>query len=148
MHQIGGTDAGRSKRWQRDRTVIGTLRISVVAKMNFTMLRRLFQRLQQAIEGLRGEHVHFVDDLDLVTRRNRAIAHLLDDLSDIIDTGMGGGVHLNHVDMAAFHDRLTMFAGHAQVDGGLVDLGRLVVQRAGENAAVVVLPTPRTPVSI
>ncbi len=26
----------RSKRWQRDRTVIGTLRISVVAKMNFT----------------------------------------------------------------------------------------------------------------
>ena len=26
----------RSKRWQRDRTVTGTLRISVVAKMNFT----------------------------------------------------------------------------------------------------------------
>ena len=26
----------RSKRWQRDSTVIGTLRISVVAKMNFT----------------------------------------------------------------------------------------------------------------
>ena len=31
-----GSIRRRSKRWQRDRTVTGTLRISVVAKMNFT----------------------------------------------------------------------------------------------------------------
>jgi hypothetical protein len=34
--QHGRLDARRSKRWQRDSTVTGTLRISVVAKMNFT----------------------------------------------------------------------------------------------------------------
>ncbi len=93
------------------------------------MLRRLFERLQQAIEGLRREHVHFVDDIDLVARGDRPIAYLLDDLADIVDPGMRGGVHLDHVDMAAVHDRLAMFAGDAQVDGGLVDLGGLVVQR-------------------
>ena len=31
-----GSIRRRSKRWQRERTVTGTLRISVVAKMNFT----------------------------------------------------------------------------------------------------------------
>ena len=31
-----GSIRRRSKRWQRDSTVTGTLRISVVAKMNFT----------------------------------------------------------------------------------------------------------------
>ena len=31
-----GSIRRRSNRWQRDRTVTGTLRISVVAKMNFT----------------------------------------------------------------------------------------------------------------
>ena len=31
-----GSMRRRSNRWQRDRTVTGTLRISVVAKMNFT----------------------------------------------------------------------------------------------------------------
>ncbi len=32
------------------------------------MLRRLLQGLQQAVEGRLGEHVHFVDDIDLVGR--------------------------------------------------------------------------------
>ncbi|MNI28405.1 hypothetical protein D3C73_821810 [compost metagenome] len=97
------------------------------------MLRWLFERLQQPVEGLRREHVHFVDNIDLVARRNRAIAHLLDDLSDIVDTGMGRGIHLDHVDMPAFHDRLAMFAGFAQVDCRTIDFGRLVVEPPSKN---------------
>ncbi len=34
-------------------------------EQEFHMRRRLFQRLQQAVEGGGGEHVHFVDDVDL-----------------------------------------------------------------------------------
>ena len=64
------------------------------------MLRRLFQRLQQAVEGGLGEHVHFVDDIDLDARHHRAVARALDDLANVVDAGVRGGVHLDHVDMA------------------------------------------------
>ena len=64
------------------------------------VLRRLFERLQQAVEGLLREHVHFVDDVDLGARRDRAIARVLDDLAHVVDAGVRGGVHLDHVDMA------------------------------------------------
>ena len=88
------------------------------------MRRRLFERLQQAVEGLRRQHVHFVDDVDLVARRDRRVAHLLDDLADVVDAGVGGGVHLDHVDMAAFHDGAAMLARSAELDGRLVDRRR------------------------
>jgi hypothetical protein len=48
---------------------------------------------------------------------------------------VGGGVHLDHVDMAAFHDRLAVLAELVHVDGRLVDLaGDGIVERAGEDA--------------
>jgi hypothetical protein len=50
--------------------------------------------------------------------------------------------------MAAFHDRLAMLAGLGQIDARLVDFGGLVIERPRQMRAVVVLPTPRTPVSI
>ena len=102
--------------------------------MKFHMLGRLLKRLQQAVESLRREHVDLVDDIDLVARRDRPVAHLLDDLANVVDAGMGGGVHLDHVDMAAFHDRLAMFAGDLEIDRRLVDFGGLVVERARQNA--------------
>jgi hypothetical protein len=119
--EIGGVDAAQvealAARQHRDRNLADFGR----GEDELDVLRRLFERLQQAVEGLRGEHVHFVDDIDLVTRRNRAVAHLFDDLADIVDAGMGGGVHLDDIDMAAFHDRLAMFAGHGKVDRRLVN---------------------------
>ena len=38
----------------------------------FHMWRRLFQRLEQGVEGLFRQHVHFVDDVDLVASRRGA----------------------------------------------------------------------------
>jgi hypothetical protein len=104
----------RSKRWQRERIVTGTLRI---------------------VEGGLREHVHFVDDVDLVAGDGRLVARRLDDLADVVDAGMRGGVHLDHVDMAAFHDRGAMLAELRHVDGGPVDLaGQGIVEGAGEDA--------------
>ncbi len=60
--------------------------------------------------------------------------NLLDDLANVVDAGMRGGVHLDHVDMAAFHDRLAVFARHGKVDGRLVNRIGLVVERARQNA--------------
>ena len=104
------------------------------------MLRRLFQRLQQAVEGGLGEHVHFVDDIDLGARHHRPIAGVVDDLANVVDAGMRRGVHLQHVDMARVDDRLTMHAEFVHMDRRLVDGrpailgGQLVIEGARENA--------------
>ncbi len=98
------------------------------------MRRRLLQRLQQAVEGLVGQHVDLVDDVDLVARRHRRIAHLLDDLADVVDAGVGGRVHLDHVDVAALHDGAAVLALFLQLDGRPVDFRRLVVERARQDA--------------
>ena len=82
------------------------------------MRRRLFQRLQQRIEGVLRQHVHFVDDVDLVARLDRRIAHALDDLAHVVDAGIGGGVHLDHVDMARFENGRAVGRHFRHVDRG------------------------------
>ena len=36
--------------------------------------------------------------------------HTVDDFADVANAGAAGGVHLHHIDMAAFHDCGAMFA--------------------------------------
>ena len=82
----------------------------------FGVLRRLFQRFQKRVERRRREHVDFVDDVDLVTRARRRIAHAVVDLAHIVDAGVGSGVHFQHIHVPAFHDRLTMHAELRHMD--------------------------------
>ena len=99
------------------------------------MRRRLLQRLQQRVERRFGEHVHFVDDVDLGARRNREIASVLDDLAHVVDAGMRSRVHLDDVDVAGFDDRLTMQAQLGHFDAGTLDLARQrIIEGAGQNA--------------
>jgi hypothetical protein len=80
------------------------------------MGRRFLQRFQQRVERIFGEHMDFVDDVDLVARRHGGIAHRLDNLAHIIDAGMAGGVHLDHVDMPPLGNRAARFAHPARID--------------------------------
>src|SRR5215469_16587107 len=82
----------------------------------FGMWRRLLERLQQRIEGSAGEHVDFIENIDLVARRDGRIADRVIDLAYVIDTVMRGSVHLDNVKMAALHDRLAMDAKHRHFD--------------------------------
>ena len=107
----------RSKRWQRDSTVTGTFRASVVAKMNFTCSGRLFQSLEQAVEGLLRQHMHLVDDVDLVARGVRLVVGAVDQVADVVDAGVGGRVHLDHVEMPALEDGAAMLALLNHVEG-------------------------------
>ena len=98
------------------------------------MLRRFLQRLQQGVEGVLGQHVDFVDDVDLVARRHRPVAHAVDDLADVVHAGMAGGVHLHHVDVAVGGDALAVLADAAGRDrrpAGAVRAG--AVERAGDD---------------
>ena len=71
----------------------------------FDVGRRLFERLQQRVEGVLREHVNFVDDVDLVAPGDRPVAHPLGQLADVVDAGARSGVHLHHIDMAVVCDR-------------------------------------------
>ena len=125
----------RSKRWQRDSTVTGTLRISVVAKMNFTWAGGSSSVFSKRVEGLGREHVHFVDDVDLVARLHRRVAHALDQLADVADAGAAGRIHLDDVDMPVLGDGEAM-GTLAAGDGGRAALavGADAVEGAGEDA--------------
>ena len=102
----------------------------------FGVRRRLFQRLQQRVEGGAREHVHFVEDIDFVARRDRRIADGVVDLAHVVDAVMGGGIHLDDVEMAAFHDRFAVDAEHRHFDGRRGDraVRQFVIERARQNA--------------
>src|SRR4029079_12470214 len=79
--------------------------------------------------------VDFVDDVDLVAGAGRRIAHAVIDLSDVVDAGVGRGVHLQHVHVPAFHDRLAVYAEVRHVDGRPLHrtIRLFVIQRTGED---------------
>src|SRR5690606_39731996 len=65
------------------------------------VFRRLFQRLQQRVERRLRQHVHFVDQVDLVLAAAGHVLRVLDQLADVVHAGVGGGVDLQQVDVAA-----------------------------------------------
>ena len=98
--------------------------------------RRLFERLQQRVEGVLRQHVHFVDDVDLVARRDRPVAHAVGQLADVVDAGARGRVHLDHVDMAVLGDgaAVARTAPHGLDRRPARAVGADAVERAGDDA--------------
>ncbi|MPL90960.1 hypothetical protein SDC9_37019 [bioreactor metagenome] len=98
------------------------------------MRRGFLERLQKRVEGRGRQHVHLVDDVDLVARRGGPVMHALDDLADVADAGARGGVHLHHVDMAALGDGAAMLA-HAAGFGrrAAAAVGTDAVQPLGDD---------------
>ena len=104
------------KRWQRDRTVTGTFRTSVVAKMNFTCGGGSSSVFRKALNAALEDFVEF-------------------DQADIVDAGVRGSVHFEDVDMARFHDRLAVDAGFREIDGRPAGtVGAFEIEGACENA--------------
>ena len=81
------------------------------------------------------QHVHFVEDVDLVARRHRRVADGVVDLAHIVDAVVRGGVHFQDVGMAAFHDRLVVHAQRRHGDGRLRHgtVRQFVIERARQN---------------
>jgi hypothetical protein len=91
---------------------------------------RFLERLQQRVERVRRQHVHFVDEVDLVAAARGRVLHVLEQLARVVDLGARRGVDFDEVDEAALVDFLARGA-HAARRGG--DAG-LAVEALGEDA--------------
>jgi hypothetical protein len=65
------------------------------SKNEYDVVRRLLEGLEKRIERFRGEHVHLVDDIDLVPGRRRGKAYILTDLADLVYSPVGRAVYLH-----------------------------------------------------
>ena len=98
------------------------------------MLRRLFQSFQQTVEGLPGEHVDLIDDIDFISGRNRAVANAFNQLTDIIDTGPAGGIHFHDIDMPVLGNGAAIVALATGGDGrATLAIDTCTVQGAGND---------------
>jgi hypothetical protein len=83
------------------------------------MLRGLLERLQQGIERLGGEHVNFIDDIDLVRAFLGCELTALPQLPDFVDAPVGSAVDFETVEGSAVGDAAagltleTGLGGHA-----------------------------------
>ncbi len=75
---------------------------------------RLFQRLQHRVEGVVGQHMHFVDHVDLEASDRRRVDRLVEQLGHLVDAAVRCRVHLDVVDEAA---RIDLGAGLADAAG-------------------------------
>ena len=104
--------------------------------------RRFFQRLQQGVGGLLGEHVDFVDDIDLVAGLVRGVVHLLPQVADLVDAAVAGGVNLDNIERPPLGYLLAHRAGIARLP--FASLVRQFTALA-RMRPVLVLPVPRGP---
>src|SRR5262249_49394375 len=79
---------------------------------------------------LRGEHVDFVNDVDLVARPAGPILHIAPNLAHLIDAAIAGPVDLEHVYILAGCDTQAAVAGIARRRGRSVD----AIERLCEDA--------------
>ena len=95
------------------------------------MLGRFLERLQHGVEGMPGEHVHFVDHVDLEAPLHRRIHRLVEQRRHVVHAAVRGRVHLDVIGEAVGIDRAARIA-HATGFGR--DAG-LAIQGLGQDAA-------------
>ena len=75
---------------------------------------RFFERLEQRVRGLVGEHVRFVEDDDFVAAAGGRVAHHFAQLADLVDAAVGCRVDFDHVERISqtdFPARVAFIAG-------------------------------------
>src|SRR3990172_4233369 len=75
----------------------------------------LLQGLEKGVEGLGGEHVYFVYDVDLVAGFIGDKVHLIPQVSDLVNAPVAGGIYLYEVKAAPLGNR----AAHEATVAGL-----------------------------
>jgi hypothetical protein len=110
--------------------------------------RRLFQRLEQRVEGGFGDLVRLVENVDLVPVARGGVAGRVAQFANLVDAAVGGRVDLDHVDGVALANLDAGVADAAWLRGGALASCPISVRQFSAWAtmrAMVVLPMPRWP---
>ena len=99
-------------------------------EQEFDVRRRLFQGLEQCIKAVAREHVHFVDEVHLVTPARRRVRNVVEQFARVVHLGARGGVHFNQVNEPA----LVHFDAGRTLAAGLGRNAGFAVKRLGEDA--------------
>ena len=94
------------------------------------MSRRLFQRLEQGVKRLAGEHVDFVNDVDFEPASGRSNIGALPQSADFVDAAVGRAVDFQNVRVVSGCDRPAGLALAARFRRRSVD----AVERLGKNS--------------
>ena len=95
----------------------------------FDPFGRLFEGLEQGVEGPGREHVDFVDVIDFEPGAAGPESGVLAEFADLLDSVVARPVDLDDVDVLADGDRLADVAGEVGLLGGPVD----AIQALGED---------------
>src|SRR4030095_4890515 len=76
----------------------------------FDRWRRLFERLQQSVEGIFGYLMHLVDNIDLESRFGRLVGHAPNDLAGFIAAAIRRAVDFEDVDGISLSDLVALRA--------------------------------------
>jgi hypothetical protein len=74
------------------------------------MCGRLLQRLEQGIEGGRGKHMHFINNIDFIAAQVRGEVDLIAQAAHILHAGIGSCIDLDQVQEAALVERQAVLA--------------------------------------
>ena len=109
------------------------------------MRRRLFQRLQERIEGRGRQHVDFVDDVDLVACGDGRITHPIEQIAHIGHTGPRGRIEFQHIGMPALHDSLAMLPRRIKLEARPLMIPAFIVESTGQKPGCRCLADPTHP---
>ena len=101
------------------------------AENEFDMRRGLFQRFQQRVERRRGQHVNFVDNVNLESAAAWANGSVGPQLTNLVDTAVTGTVNFQHVNVFTDGYRFANLAFVARFGGR----PRFAIQALGENSS-------------
>ena len=91
--------------------------------------RGFFQGFQQGVERRRGQHVHLVDDVYLISTAAGGVGGLVPQVPDIVHAVVGSGIHFHHVQDVAAVDA----AADRTLTAGVAALGVEAVDGFGED---------------
>ena len=91
---------------------------------------RFLQRFQKRIESRRTQHMHLVDNKDLIFSDRRRNTHLVDQGTDVVNRVIGGGIEFMDIIGTLFVESL---AGFAFVTGFPVGSRIQAIDRLGKD---------------
>ncbi len=100
------------------------------AKNEFDVRGWLFQRLQQSIEGGHRQHVHFVNDIDLVTAATGSHVGIGSQLANLVDPAITRSIDFQNINVFAIRNTIANVTLAARFDRGT----GLTIQTLGKNS--------------